>query len=112
MLGKVVFTLDVRAELTDQERESIRRYKLGDTQLYASHEISGGSGLLGVASRWAYKALTIQVTVDDLTRGKRVEMKDVVELLAVEEQILEAARTFKAVLEAAAQFGGEEVVEI
>jgi F420-0:gamma-glutamyl ligase-like protein len=112
MLGKVVFSLDVRAELSPEELASIRKYRLGDTQLYASHDITGGSGLLGAASRLAYKALTIQVTVNDLTSGKRVETKDVVELLAVEEQILEAARTFKSVLDAAAHFGGEEVVEI
>ena len=33
-------------------------------------------------------------------------------MLAVQEQIMEAAKTFKAVLTAAAQFGGEEVVEV
>jgi len=112
MLGKVVFSLDVRAELSDPERESIRRYKLGDTELYASHDIVGGSGLLGVATRLAWKAVTLRITVNDLASGKRVEAKDVVELLAIEEHILEAARTFKDVLDAAAHFGGEEVIEI
>jgi len=37
---------------------------------------------------------------------------EIVEMLAVEEQIREAAQTFKNVLEAAASFGGEEVVEL
>ena len=54
LMGKVVFSLDVRADLSDEERESIRRYKLGDTELYSSHEITDrGKGLLGVASRLA-----------------------------------------------------------
>jgi len=112
-MGKVVFSLEVRADLSDEERENIRRYKLGDTELYASHEMTDrGSGLLGVASRLAFKAVTIRVTVNDLASGKRVEAKDIVEMLAIEDQIREAAQTFKAVLNAASHFGGEEVIEI
>lgn len=112
MLGKVIFTLEVRAEVSDEERSNIRKYKLGDTMLYQSHEIQGGSGLLGLASRFAFKAVTINVSVNDLASGKRIEVKDIVEMLAVEDQIKEAARTFSQVLNAAAHFGGEEVIEI
>lgn len=112
LLGKMIFTLDVRADLSAEEKENIRKYKLQDTELYASHEITGGSGLLGAASRLAYKAVSLTLTVKDLEGGKRIEVKDVVELLAIEEQIREAARTFKAVLDAASHFGGEEVLEL
>ncbi|MEI9899154.1 MAG: hypothetical protein WDN31_02415 [Hyphomicrobium sp.] len=112
-MGKVIFTLEVRADLSDEERASIRKYKLGDTELYASHElIDRGSGLIGAATRFAHKAMTINVSVSDLENGKRIEIKDIVEMLAIEEHIKEAAATFKAVLEAASHFGGEEVVEI
>jgi hypothetical protein len=65
-----------------------------------------------MASRLAFKAITINVSVDDLAHGKKIEVKDIVEMLAVEDQIKEAARTFVAVLNAAAQFGGDEVIEI
>lgn len=113
MLGsRPVFTLVVRVDLAPSERDQIEKYKLADTELYASHEISGGSGLLGLASRVAYKAMSINVTVKDLVSGKKIECKDIVEMLAVEEQIKEAARTFAQVLAAAAQFGGEEVVDL
>lgn len=113
LLGKVTFTLDVRAELSPGELSNIKRYRLGDTELYASHEFTNrGSGLLGVATRFAYKAVMLTITVNDLTNGKRVEAKDVVELLAIEEHIREAATTFKQVLDAASHFGGEEVIEI
>jgi hypothetical protein len=44
--------------------------------------------------------------------GKRIECKDIVEMLAVEEQIKEAAKTFNAVLSAASHFGGEEVIDL
>jgi hypothetical protein len=109
-MGKISFILDVRAELTDEEKNSVKKYKLGDTILYERAKIEGGSGLLGLASRLALKAMNISLSVDDLTKGKQIECKDIVEMLAVEEQIKEACQTFKAVLSAAAQFGGEEVL--
>ena len=113
MLGKVVFSLQVRADLTAEEKANIARYKLGDTELYASHQlIDKGSGLLGLASRAAFKAMTISVLVKDLQAGKTVECKDILEMLGVEEQIKEAARTFVDVLAAAASFGGEQVVDL
>ena len=114
MLGKITFTLDVRAEVSDDEHRNIRQYKLGDTELYSSHGevIDRGSGLLGVATRLAAKAITLTLTVNDLAEGKRIECKDIVEMLAIEEQIRVAAQTFGAVLHAAANFGGEELIEI
>jgi len=113
ILGKVVFQLDVRAEISREELTSIQRYRLGDTVLYTKAElIDRGSGLLGLASRLAFKAMNISVSVNDLLNGKRIECKDIVEMLAVEEQIKEAAATFKQVLNAAIHFGGEEAIAI
>jgi hypothetical protein len=113
MMGKVIFVLDVRAELTDEEKRNLAKYKLGQTVLYSREELADrGSGLLGLASRVAFKAMNLSISVNDLANGKRVECKDIVEMLAVEDQIKEAAQTFKSVLEAAARFGGEEVVEL
>jgi len=111
--GKVTFTLAVRAELSEEERSNIKKYKLAETMLYERDKMSdGGSGLLGLASRMAFKMLNISVSVKDLADGKTIEVKDIVEMLAVEDQIKEACQTFKAVLTAAAHFGGEEVIEI
>jgi len=113
LIGKITFTLAVRAELTDEEQGNIRKYKLGDTMLYERDTlVDKGSGLLGLASRLAFKMMNITVSVNDLSSGKKIDCKDIVEMLAVEDQIREAARTFKNVLEAAAHFGGEEVVEL
>jgi hypothetical protein len=112
MLGKVIFSLEVRADISAEERAAVSKYRLGDAMLYQSHDIQGGSGLLGVASRLAYKAITINVSVNDLVNGKKIECKDIVEMLAVEDQIREAAATFVQVLRAAATFGGEEAVEL
>jgi hypothetical protein len=113
MMGGITFTLDVRADISPEERRSIDKYKLGKTLLYTRGEmVDPGKGLLGLASRLAFKMTNISVTVDDLAHGKRIDVKDIVEMLAVEEQIKEAARTFKQVLQAAAHFGGEEIVEL
>ena len=113
LTGKAIFQLDVRADISPDEAAAIKKYKLADTELYASHEvIDRGSGLLGVASRLAHKATSLTVTVKDLSGGKRIECKDIVEMLAVEDQVREAAKTFAQALDAAAHFGGEEVVEL
>ena len=112
-MGTITFILEVRARLTAEEQKNISRYKLGKSVLYTKGElVERGSGLLGLASRLAFKAMNISVSVDDLSGGKRIECKDIVEMLAVEGQIKEAAATFKQVLETAAHFGGEEVFAI
>lgn len=113
LVGNVIFQLDIRAELTQEEIASIQRYKLGKTVLYSKDEIvDPGSGLLGLASRLAFKAMNISLSIDDLVRGKRIECKDIVEMLAVEEQIRQTAATFKQVLWAALHFGGEEAIAL
>jgi hypothetical protein len=111
--GKIVFQLEVRADLTADEKSNITKYKLGDTVLYERSSMTDrGSGLLGLASRAAFRAMNISVSVNDLAGGKRIECKDIVEMIAVSDQLKEAAGTFKAVLDAAAHFGGEEVMEL
>jgi len=111
--GNVTFQLEVRAELTPEERSSVSTYKLGKSVLYEKNTmVDRGSGLLGAASRLAFNLTNISVSIDDLVNGKRIECKDIVEMLAVEEQIKEAATTFKQVLNAATHFGGEEAIAI
>ncbi len=113
MLGKVTFSLSVRAELTDEEKSHVKKYKLGETMLYERTKIiDPGSGLLGLASRMAFKMINLTISVNDLENGKKVECKDIMEMLAVEEQIKEAAQNFRLVLSAASSFGGEEVIEL
>jgi hypothetical protein len=109
----ITFTLDVRADLTPEELANIKKYKLGDTVLYEkSSVIDPGGGLIGVAWRLAHKAMNLSIAVNDLVNGKRVDCKDIVEMIAVEEQVREAAKTFKEILTAAATFGGEEVLHL
>jgi len=111
LLGRnVTFMLEVRADLTPEERDNIKKYKLGDTMLYQKYEVDPGKGLLGFASRLYLNALNLTIKVDDLVEGKRVECKSIMEMLAAQAQIKEAAEAFKQVLDAASHFGGEEVL--
>ncbi|MBN8981610.1 MAG: hypothetical protein J0I29_10120 [Rhizobiales bacterium] len=113
LTGKIIFQLDVQAEISPEEMECIQRYRLGDTLLYTKNEMTdGGSGLLGLASRMAFHAMNISVNIGELVNGKRIECKNILEMLAVEDQIKEAAIRFKQVLHAATYFGGEEAFEI
>ena len=114
MLGKVIFQLDVRAQLSDEERQHIDKYKLAKEILYSKNEAPNvdPQTLKGFGKLLIAHALNITVSVNDLVNGKRIEAKDILEMLSAEEQIREAARNFNAVLQAAAHFGGEGVVDL
>lgn len=117
LMGKAVFVLEVRADISAEEKQNINKYKLADTMLYERSDTRAkGSGVLGftasVAANLVLAAMNISITVADLANGRKIECKDIIEMLAVEEQIKEAAATFKQVLDAAAQFGGEEIIEL
>ena len=113
LIGKITFTLSVRAELTDEEHNNIRKYKLGKTMLYERAKIiDRGKGLLGIISRFIFRITNLTVSVNDLSSGKKIDCKDIVEMLGIEDELKTASQTFKNVLEAAASFGGEEVIEL
>lgn len=114
-MGSQVFQLSVRADISPEEKEAIRKYKLGKTILYTNRETEfhgiGFGKLAAFAGNVALKMLTLTITVDDLTNGKVIECKDIVEMLSVEEQVRNAAGVFGNVLRAAFNFGGDEIVE-
>ncbi len=67
MLGKVIFTVSVRAELSDEEKTNIKKYKMGDIMLYERAKIiDPGSGIVGLASRLAFKMINLTISVNDL----------------------------------------------
>ncbi|MGI0014779.1 MAG: hypothetical protein ACREBU_15260 [Nitrososphaera sp.] len=107
LVGGITFTLEARAELTPEEADNVKKYKMGKTMLYTNIE-DRGKGLLGWLSR---AAMGIEITVDSLVNGKQVDCKDIVEMIALEEQVKEACGNFKRVLDTAAHFEGEQVIE-
>lgn len=110
---KPTFVLDVRADLSEEDRTNISKYKLGDVVLFEKYKMTDrGRGLLGFLSRIFFNAINLTISTRDLVGGKRIECKNVVEMLAMEDYLKEAAKTFGAILRAAQHFGGEEVVEL
>ncbi len=97
-----------KVELTSDEEENIKKYKLGDTILY-TNMADRGSGVLGAISR---KAMGVEFTINDLTRGRKIESEDIIEIIGLEEQITSAAQSFKEILEASSNFGNQTVVNL
>jgi hypothetical protein len=114
VLGKPIYILEVRAGLSQQEMDWVQKYKFGPSILYARNARPNvdTATVSGIGLMLLHHALNMTVSVNDLVHGKRLECKDIVEMLAAEEQIKEAARMFATVLKAAAGFGGEEVIPI
>ena len=114
VLGKPVYILEMRAQLSDEEKGWIEKYKFGPSLLYTKKgkPNANANSLAGVGQILLHYAMDLTVSVNDLLHGKKIECKDIMEMLAVEGQIREAAQNFANVLRAASQFGGEEVIDL
>ena len=121
--GKVTFILEARAELTDAEAANVKKYKFGKDILYSKEKIPTAGlgdaitqGNLGITSGLTRtllaKALNLTISINDLVKGKRIECKEITEMLGAEEQLKQACALLKNILENAATFGGEEIIEI
>jgi len=91
------FSLSCRVEISPEEDELIRKYKVHEYPLTWRETDRGNVPGL---------------TVQDLTTGYNVELDDVGTLLSNEEVIKEACNDFKNLLTVMSTFGGEEVIEI
>jgi hypothetical protein len=118
--SKVAFALNARIQLSPQEQELVKKYRLGPMTVYDSEtrkkhidtvaETGRSVGLLrGIAAR-AMAALSLHVTIDSLISGQQIETKSLDELMAAEEAIHEACDTVKGYLEVAAKFDNREDV--
>ncbi len=119
IIGKVTFSLFAQTDLSPEEAGYVKKYKMGKEVLYYKEKVDpssipGGTmaAMASVGRLLAAKALNLTITADDLVNGKTVECKDIVEMRAAEEQIKEACALFKEVLESAAHFEGEEIIEV
>jgi len=123
-MGKtVMFMLDARLDLTAEERARVSKYKLGDMIVYNSassrKHMEGaarttadegfGSFLSGMAHA-AMSRLSLNISIDGLTKGQHIECKDMDELLGAENAIRQAAQATQGYLSIAETFDGREVV--
>ncbi len=117
--GKVVFVLDVVAELAADERALVDRYKLWGEVVYSSDAANDNAARMHAGSVKAFGAVLVDkvlkrfFTVKNLVSGEHIECKDLAELLGAEEQVRVACVNLKRYLEVAQTFDGrEEVVEV
>lgn len=109
MIGSVKFILEASVRLTDAEAGYVKKYKMSDIILYEKglDKVAQASGAMSVL---AARMMLFKVTVDDLVKGKTIEGKDIVDIMAAQDQIKEAMGAFRSMLHAAAGFEGEEVI--
>lgn len=92
----VKFILSAKAQLSEQERALIARYKVEDYQL-AAYQI---------------KNTPFLVSVNGLARGIEAETESITTLLELEDTIKQGCENLKTLLAVMATFGGEETIEI
>ena len=121
--GKIIFMLDMRAEYTEQERETINKYNLGAEVIYnsadaqahldkAGEKLAGGSLIGGLASI-AMARMKLNITIVGLKEGVHIECKDLHELLEAEKTVRGACLNLVQYLAVARSFDGRvDVVEI
>tara|TARA_B100000508_G_scaffold60333_1_gene47233 strand:- start:274717 stop:275121 length:405 start_codon:yes stop_codon:yes gene_type:complete len=119
LTGTPIFILDVMAELTDEEAELVKKYKLKGQLVYTS-EAADQNLAKSEAGSWAGLggALMDRVTkrsfsLGDLVSGQHLECKDLNEVVATENQVHQACRNIRGYIDVARQFdGSEQIVEI
>lgn len=116
MSKTTVFTLEARVDISDEDLGHLKKYKMGQEIVYSRERVaadkSSEHSWSGIARNLAAYATALTIRIDDLISGTKVECKDILEMMAVEEQIVSACQTFKNILQSMAHFDGEEVIEL
>jgi hypothetical protein len=110
----ITFTLNIKTRLNEEEQALIKKYKMGKEVVYEKLPIgaavAGMGGIAGALTAITAKALKLVFTVDDLVKGRTIECKDILDMIAAEQQIRDAADGFWGIIQASKNFEGEEVV--
>jgi hypothetical protein len=120
--SSVFFALDVRADYSRAEQDSISKYKLGKQIIYnskaaqkhfdkAKDALDGSvtGGLKGIASGLMAR-LHLVVTIDSLGSGQHIECKDLAELIEAEDTIMDACKNVRGFLQVASTFDGRTIL--
>jgi hypothetical protein len=115
--GKVIFTLGIRAQYTDEERANINKYNLGGEIIYDSkaaqqyqQQAAGATSLIKGLGYLALSKMNLAVSIASLQRGHSIECPNLAELLECEDALVSACKNVKTFLEAASSFDGREIV--
>lgn len=113
--GSVSFGIVVRADLSPEEKSAISKYGFGKQVLFETPEpeqVIEKKGFLASIVAIQREFWNESLKVSNLDEGARFQYHSISEVLEVEHAIRAAVIDFKRMLDAAAGFGGEEVIEI
>ena len=107
--GKATYSLLVRAQLTEDEKNIINRNNLG-RELLVYHDKTGAADSLAGAIIKTMRDTAL--TVEGLYNGTTFTCKNVAEMMGIEDEVREAALRLRTIIELARNFGGEEVIDV
>ena len=86
MSKSAVFSLEARVDITDEEVDHIKKYKMGQEVVYKKERVSGSNGnddtWTGLARNFASYATALTIRIDDLIKGTKIECKDIMEMMS------------------------------
>lgn len=102
MMGKVSFEVKAEIQLSDEEANLIKHYKLENEILFQKKMVS----------IWGQPTdHLIDVRVKNLHSGEIYKCKSLDEVISYSDSLKSACETLKSYLEIAKSFGGKEVIE-
>jgi hypothetical protein len=117
MMGKTTFSLDIRAEYTEEEKSRINKYDLGGEIIYSSRaaqthlqNLSGADNVGTALVSRVLLGMNLNISIASLAKGQHIECKDLGELIDSENAIVAACRNVKSWLDVAASFNGQETL--
>jgi hypothetical protein len=121
--NKTIYSLDVRAEYSPEEKDFINSRKLGGELLFvsktaaahadrATEHLDSGNLARGIGSILLTR-LNVSITIASLQRGHHIESEDLGEIAEAEQSITDACKNLKGYLgHAQTHDGTETVVEL
>ena len=102
LMGGVKFELQVKAVLTPEESELVKKYKVQKEVLVKK----------SFPIPFTQDTFEIEYKIEDFTDGFTRKCKSIGEILETETVVKEACQAFKHQLDAMKGFGGREVIEL
>jgi hypothetical protein len=118
MNKSVVFVLNARVDLSEEEKFNVEKYKLGPQIIYNSEasrkhlDAGRNSGAARSIARLALAKMSLNISIDSLQGGHAINCNSLDEVLGAEEAIKDACESLKTYLDIAETFDGrQEVIE-
>jgi hypothetical protein len=96
LMGGISFLLNTKVDLTQEESELVKKYKVQkETLLIKTISILG-------------REIALDIRIGGLIEGQSFKCKEVSEIITTEENVKEACQNFKTYLDVMKSFGGQE----